>query len=243
MTECKLPLDAKSTVCRGKPNSQTVITETAFDMKAQYYHWIFAWSGVQSLVFLETQYFFVNDGRGIVQFLNMSYSQSEVNAKTCLALTKVTRLMPVVAIFLWLTFLLYQYANCRICEMILVSLWVIYADLAAVYFPRRRFFSAVPLRGKLCSAPPLFIWGSPNGRQFVSPGVSPLKHMRVEGGVQVVSADGDVQMKHKQQRCWTFITKTVVPLKKIAVCEGFVVAQLKLSHSVKQEILLSQRGR
>lgn len=94
----------------------------------------------------------------------------------------------------------------------------------------------VPLRGKLCIAHPLFIWSSANGHQFVSSGVSPLNTGRE---VQVVSADGDVQMKHKQQRRWTLITKTAVPLKKIAICDGFVVAQLKLSHSVKQEILLS----
>lgn len=45
VTECKLPIGAKSTVCRGKLNSQTVIAEQTFDMKVQYYHWIFAWSG------------------------------------------------------------------------------------------------------------------------------------------------------------------------------------------------------
>lgn len=80
MTECKLPLDAKSTVCRRKPNSQTVITEKTSDMcsiTTEYLHNL----GVRSLVFLETQYFFVSDGRGIEQFLNMSFSQSEENAK------------------------------------------------------------------------------------------------------------------------------------------------------------------
>lgn len=38
VTECKLPIGAKSTVCRGKLNSQTVIAEQTFDMKGQYYH-------------------------------------------------------------------------------------------------------------------------------------------------------------------------------------------------------------
>lgn len=45
VTECKLPLGARCTVCRGKLNSQTVITEQTSSMKVQYYHWIFAWSG------------------------------------------------------------------------------------------------------------------------------------------------------------------------------------------------------
>lgn len=45
-------------------------------------------------------------------------------------------------------------------------------------FSTQALLLRVPLTGKLCMAPPLLIWGSPNGRQLVSWGVSLLKHRR-----------------------------------------------------------------
>lgn len=43
-------------------------------------------------------------------------------------------------------------------------------------FSTQALLLCVPLTGKLCIAPPLLIWSSPSGRQFVSSGVSLLKH-------------------------------------------------------------------
>ena len=129
MTECKLPLDAKSTACRGKPNSQTVITEPAFCMKVQYYHWSFAWS-VGAVTYFSWNPVFLCQWQqrnwAVFKHVIQSFRQS-----ICLSWP----------FFLRLTFPLS--ANCRICETILVGLaavWVRYAELAAVNFPRRLFF-------------------------------------------------------------------------------------------------------
>lgn len=232
--ECKLPLDAKSTVCRGKPNSHTVITEQAFDMKVQYYHWILAWSGSAVAVFLEIQYFFVNEGREIGQILNMSFSHSEVNAKTPPGVNQGDVSQACHGHFPWTHFsFVHKLQNMQTdsCQP--------GCSLRQICRPGCGIFSTqtlllhVPLTGKLCSAPPPLIWGSPNGRQLVSSGVSLLKHRR--GG-----SSGQRRWRRpnetQQQQRWTLITKTAVPFKKNTACEGFVVAQLKLFHSGKQQI-------
>lgn len=146
MLECKLPLDAKSTVCTGKPNSQTRILTWKCSITTEYLHGL----RVKSLVFLETQYFFVNDGRGIGQFLKMSVSQSVANAKTPTVVNQVNVPRACRGHFPLTDFFCPQIAEylkqflpaCLLSELDMQT-WLWYTS------------SPCPLTGKLCIAPPL----------------------------------------------------------------------------------------
>lgn len=142
MTVCKLPLDAKNSVCREKPNSQTVITEQGFDMKVQHYHWIAAWSGTvicfswkPVVLCLRLLMCFRSEGgkkmspttAEELEFLNMSSSQESI-VGTPPHVNQADVSLSVMAIFLWLTFLLST--NCKIFDN--SCAWVSHADLAAV---------------------------------------------------------------------------------------------------------------
>lgn len=102
------------------------------------------------------------------QFLKASSSQSEAIARTSPPVNQAdVPLSPsVTAIFLWLAFLL---SNCKIFETVQSDMqtW-----LRRIIFSTQPLLLCVPLTGKLCITPPLLIWGSPNGRQFLSLGVS-----------------------------------------------------------------------
>lgn len=169
--------------------------------------------GMRSLVLLETQYFNVSKGRVIEQFLNMSFSQSEENAKAPPGMNQGDvpyahrGHFPLTGFAFVYTLQNMWNDSCQPgC-----SLRLICRPGCGVVSTQARL-RHLPLTGKLHTAPPLLIWGSPKGHQCVSWGWgSPVK---TQGGeVRVVSADGDVQMKHRQQRSWILITKTAVPTK------------------------------
>lgn len=185
MTECKLPLDAKNPVWRVKPNSRTVITEQEFDMKVQYYHWISAWSGSAVTCFSWKPVFLClaahtfqfggrkesasNNCRRFGQFLNMSSSQSEAIARTSPRVNQADAPLDpsVTAIFFSFVHKLQNIWNDSLRLEPDMQTW-----LRRITFSMQALLLCVPLTGKLCITPPLLIWGSPNGRQFLSLGIS-----------------------------------------------------------------------
>lgn len=194
MSECKLPLDAKNTVWRVKPNSQTAITEQGFDVKVQYYHWISAWPGGAGTCFSWKLVFlclwllirFSSGGgkeiaskncRRFGHFLNTSSSQSEAIARTSPRVNQAdVPLDPsVTAIFLRLFF-------CPQIEKYLKQFssgWLRHADLAAAYYifhaasPSLRPFDREAVHHSSAShlrftgRPPVFVLGG-----------FPIKHRR-----------------------------------------------------------------
>lgn len=151
------------------------------------------------LLFLKTQHFFVNDGKGIGQFLNMSISQSEANAKTPPAVNQgdvphacrghfplTDFFCPQIAEYVKRFLSAWQLSAAD------VQTWLRYIFHAGSSSPRPFDRNAVHRSStshlRFTERPPVCVLGG-----------FPVKTQA--GRVQVVSTDGDVQMKHKQQRC------------------------------------------